>query len=184
MKYEGKKYVDNYLTYFKGLSDMNENKEIKWELFALITGVICFIFYKFFWLRIIEHLTPVHLIFSFPIFYVFNKVYLLLLNYFKSSRNFWFLKLKYAEEKLSLDLCSDILSIIGYLIYLEIIELHCCKYDYNIRRNILDRGIIDIEKAELSSTHKSVSGTETEKVSVSSSENKTSVSRRDIENEN
>ena len=45
----------------------------------------------------------------------------------------------------------------GYLIYLEIIELHFCKFDYDIRRNINRRGNIEVDKIDLDKSYKSSS---------------------------
>ena len=183
VKYKNKKYIDNFVAYFSGLNERDDNAII--EIIALIFGAICFFLYKFLSLRIIEHLTPVHLIFSFPIFYIFNKIYLLLLNYFKSSPNVWFLNIEYATEKLLLDFCSDIISIIGYLIYLEIIELHCCKYDYNIRRNILDRGLQEIERVSSNnSSFKTESISEVGNLSISSTDIQKSLVEKDNEDNN
>ena len=45
--------------------------------------------------------------------------------------------------KVLLDLSGDILSILGYLIYLELIVLHFNKYDYNIKHNIMKRSKLE-----------------------------------------
>ena len=153
VKYNDRKYLDNFIVYFKGL---NFNDDAKYEIIALIFGVIFFCFYKFFCLKIIEFLSPVYFIFSFPIYYIFNKIYLLVLNIIKNKDNY-ILDIGYAKEKLILDFISDIVSVIGYLIYLEIIELHFCKFDYNIRRNINDRGDLDANKNEIEKSNKSSS---------------------------
>jgi hypothetical protein len=39
-----------------------------------------------------------------------------------------------------IDLLSDFLSFIGYLIYIEIIEINICNCNYNLRKNIMLRG--------------------------------------------
>ena len=150
--YENQKYLDNFIIYFKGLYSNSDNYL---EIISLILGVIFFCFYKFFCLKVIEFLSPVYLIFSFPIYYVFNKIYLLFLNYFKSGE--WILKMRFSWPKLILDFSSDFFAIIGYLIYLEIIELHFCKFDYNIRRNINDRGDAEADKTDLDKSNKSSS---------------------------
>ena len=45
-----------------------------------------------------------------------------------------------------LNIIGDSLSIVGFLIYLEIIELNFCGFNYNLRKNIIDRGIKDIHE--------------------------------------
>ena len=168
VKNGNKRFYDNFDVYFSNLfSDSDCYK----EFIALILGIAFFILYKFFNLKIIQRMTPVHIIFSFPIFYIFNKSYLLLLNYFYSDKKFCYLDVEYAKEKLILDYSSDIVSIIGYLIYLEIIELHFCKFDYNIRRNILYRCLSKSNKTELNTSIKSEeSENENEKNSFSEKE--------------
>jgi len=168
VKNGNKRFYDNFDVYFSNLfSDSDCYK----EFIALILGIAFFILYKFFNLKIIQRMTPVHIIFSFPIFYIFNKSYLLILNYFYSDKKFCYLDVEYAKEKLILDYSSDIVSIIGYLIYLEIIELHFCKFDYNIRRNILYRCLSKSNKTELNTSIKSEeSENENEKNSFSEKE--------------
>ena len=164
-------YLDNFSVYFNGL--INDDDSYK-EIIALFLGVIFFFFYKFFYLKVIEFLSPVYIIFSFPIYYVFNKIYLLILNYI-DNRNDYLIRMGYALPKLILDFSSDIVSIFGYLIYLEIIELHFSKFDYNIRRNIDSRGDIEVDKIDLDNSYKSSSN--------SSSEEKSSDKENEISDE-
>ena len=149
---DNKKYIDNIYFYcfsFKIIEDSN------YEIIAIFLGIISFGLYQFFCLRVIELLTPIHLIFSYPIYYVFNKAYLFILNYIKSDNHFFYLSdIKYSDIKLILDYSSDFVSIIGYLIYLEIIELHFCGLDYNIRINIFERGILDMGENNLNNSFK------------------------------
>lgn len=49
----------------------------------------------------------------------------------------------YVIYKFCLDLSGDLFSFIGFLMYLEIIELKFGNYDYNLKVNIIKRGIID-----------------------------------------
>ena len=41
--------------------------------------------------------------------------------------------------KYFLDITGDVFSVLGFLIYLEIIVLKFCKYDYNTKKNIMRR---------------------------------------------
>ena len=47
---------------------------------------------------------------------------------------------KYLKSKLILELSADFLSTIGYLIYLEIIEINIFGLNFNLRKNIIRRG--------------------------------------------
>ena len=42
-----------------------------------------------------------------------------------------------------LDISGDIISFIGYLIYLGIIQLNFCKLNYNVRNTIIKRGNLE-----------------------------------------
>ena len=42
-----------------------------------------------------------------------------------------------------LDIIGDIFSLLGFLIYLEIIVLNFCKIDYNIKENIAKRSFME-----------------------------------------
>ena len=44
-----------------------------------------------------------------------------------------------------MDISGDIISILCFVIYLEIIIFHCYKLDYNIKENIIERGIDDVK---------------------------------------
>ena len=46
-------------------------------------------------------------------------------------------------SKYILDLSGDIISSIGFIIYLEIIELNCCNLNYDLRRTIKARSQTD-----------------------------------------
>ena len=50
---------------------------------------------------------------------------------------------KYLNASFFIDFSSDITAIIGFLIYLEIIELNFCKLNKDLRKNIIMRGEID-----------------------------------------
>ena len=52
--------------------------------------------------------------------------------------------IRYIIPKLILDFSGDILSILGFLIYLEIIELNFCGLNLNLRREIIKRGMNEL----------------------------------------
>ena len=161
---DNKLYLDNFYIYFSKF--FGDEPIPKIEIIAISTGAICFFFYKYCCVRIIEHLTPVHIILTFPAYYIINKSYLLILNIIKKEGKLFIFDSQYGRYELFLDFFSDFISIFGYLIYLEIIELHFCQYDYNIRRNIFERSYLDADLSDL--TSKSFSSLDGEKSSFSS----------------
>ena len=52
--------------------------------------------------------------------------------------------MKYSNLRYFLDFFSDITAFIGFLIYLEIIELNFCNMNKNIRQNIIKRSEADL----------------------------------------
>ena len=177
VKYNNKRYLDNFIAYF------TYSGPILNEVLSVIVGVVSFFFYKYFCLRTIEHLTPVHIIFSFPIYYIFNKAYLLLINYIKTGSPY-IKEMKFGTVILYLDFGSDVLSIIGYLFYLEIIEIHCFGIDRNVRRNILERGNIEADKNNLAKSNKTDSELGSDKQNESSFSGQSSIIEKDLQSEN
>ena len=136
-----KLYFENYSLYFKISSKLDQ---ILFEVLALILGIITFYFYKYFSIKIIQNLTPVHLILISPMYFFFFKLALIIYNIFYQivKREGKFLdgsEMKYTKLKFFLDVSGDICSFIGFLIYLEIIELKIFKLNYNTRKNIIKR---------------------------------------------
>ena len=152
VKYDNKKYLENFKTYF--LSDLSF-WQIFMEIITVIFGVSANVCYKISHLIALEHLTPIHLIFAIPAHYLINKTYLCILNLIKTEDHSAIISNYYGgignnffSWKISMDFLSDIFSVFGYLVYLEVIELNCCNCDRDLRRKILARGIIDLYKAD------------------------------------
>lgn len=143
VQYDNHKYLESFKTYF--LSDIS-SFDIFMEILIVIGGTIASVGNKICFLIALEHLTPIHLIFAIPAHYLINKTYLIILNIIKAGEPI--IDSKHFALKIILDFLSDGFSVLGYLIYLEVLELKCCNCDYNIRRKILARGIIDLYKAD------------------------------------
>ena len=95
------------------------------------------------------------------------------------SQGYLLLNVNFAEIKLILDFIGDIISIFGYLIYLEIIELHFCDFAYNIRVSILARGNLEIEDDVIGSI-KTRSDYDGEQKSIASSEENKNDNEKDF----
>ena len=141
VKYDNKTYFDN----FKAVSQTLRSKDNAWIIIILKTifGIICFYFNKYFSMLIIKYFTPVHLIFSFPVYYFTQKIVLIINTLIGEKTFFSANRINFIEAKFSLDFLGDILSSVGFLVYLEIIELNFCELNYNLRRKISDRASIE-----------------------------------------
>lgn len=62
-------------------------------------------------------------------------------NFF--SKDNFSINIDYEGIKFFLDISGDIVSFFAFLIYLEIIELNFCNFDYNIKKNITRRSCLE-----------------------------------------
>ena len=111
--------------------------------------------YRLFVFKVVQYLTPIHQGFSLPIFYFLEKISLI---YNVNSDE----PMKYLHETFALDLTSDVAAIIGFLIYLEIIELNFCNLNNDLRKYIILRGKNESKKYNI------VSEIESEESSIES----------------
>ena len=137
-------YFASFKLYFQNFKNY---KDILSEIAIIIIGIVSFYFYKYYSMMIIKSLSPVHLIFLSPIYFIFFKIILVINNLFyfifdKKSKIMEF-KVKEAKYNFFLDISGDIFSIIGFLIYLEIFILNCCGLNYDSREKIFLRSRMD-----------------------------------------
>ena len=132
VEYENQIYYDNIQNYFESWQNMLVRGII------IILGIATFFFHKYYYTLIIKAYTPIHVIFSFPWQFFIEKTFLLIFTsiFFRDDL---FTQEKQLEKFL-LDISGDVSSIIGFFIYLEMIELNFCKLDYNLKKNIIERG--------------------------------------------
>ena len=128
----------DYFKYFKEISLIEILKEIS----IIIISILFFFFNKYLFLNVIKYFTPVHVIFCNSFYFVFDKIFLIINTQINEKKVF-----KNNEKsriiKFFLDLSSDLFSIFGFLIYLEIIVLKFFNYDYNTKKNIFPRSFLE-----------------------------------------
>ena len=140
------KYFESFIFYFNTSDNV---MDIIIEILTVILGMICFYFQKYFFMMTIKFLTPIHVMFIYPLFYFALKIIYLAYYFFdyilggKEKNEFNDSSSQFFVEKFFLDMSGDIISIIGFLIYLEILQLSFCELDYNVRNNIITRSKID-----------------------------------------
>ena len=130
------KYMDNFSVYRKTL----KNIEILKELVIILLGIVTFFFNKFFTLMAIKYLTPTHIVFKTPIYFLFQKAVLILITLIW-KHSFFVVSNNIKKYKFFLDICGDISSFFAFLIYLEIIILNFFGFNYNIDLNISERSL-------------------------------------------
>ena len=130
------KYFENFKIYSSNFRTIGD---IAIEIIIVLLKIIFFFFQKCFSLKIIKYLSPTHVIFSIPIYYFCQKSLAILKTLIDEGRIISKKQINFINVKLSLDIAGDILAFIGFLIYLEIIELKFAGFDYNLRKNIEER---------------------------------------------
>ena len=162
-KNESKNKFDDYSYYYflSGFSDYFKYfgkisiSEIFKEIIIVIISFIFFFFNKYLFLHVIKYFTPVHVIFCNSFYFIFDKVFLIINTQINEKKTFK-KNSDIRKIKFFLDLSSDLVSIIGFLIYLEIIILKFFDYDYNTKPNIIKRSFIDtIDNMERTDTFNS-----------------------------
>ena len=139
-------YFDSFFIYFKCFN--NEDSSGKFiRAFILILDAITFFLKEFFYISVIKFLDPVYITISQPIYFMLKKIVLIMNNLIKNS-SFFEDTSDYKPTRFFLDIGGDFICLIGLFIYLEIIELNINNFNYDLRRNIIDRGILD-DKAHL-----------------------------------
>ena len=131
MTYDGKYYYDNFFNYYES------GKNFLVRLIIILLGLLTYFSSIYYCTLIIKTLTPIHVIFSFPIQFFIEKTFLLIFT------AIFFIERLFNGENLSerflADIFGDTASIIGFLIYLEIFELNFCGLNFNLKKNIMER---------------------------------------------
>ena len=146
-EYQDKLYYDNFYNYYES------GKNMLVRLIVIVLGMVTFFFDKFYSILIIQLYSPVHVIFSVPVQYFLEKIFLLIFTAIFFNEDLFNDKDKEIKnEKIIryiLDETGDIFSIIGFLIYLEIIKLHFCNLDYELSNNIIIRANDEVKESIL-----------------------------------
>ena len=135
VKYDNNIYYDNMYSYIESY------KNFLVRLIVIALGMLSFFSNKFFYTLIIKNETPIHVIFSFPIQFFIEKTFLLIFTAIFFVQDLF--KTREQLKKFLLDISGDITSILGFLIYLEIIELNFCDLNFNLKKNIISRSESD-----------------------------------------
>jgi hypothetical protein len=134
-------YLENFLIFFKQISIIYEDN--KADIIFIICIIILDIFVQtikqFLLFSILKNLYPEYYFFSVPIVEIFGQIYSLFKT--KIIKDYYFVK-DGEDYKLPLiifiiNIIQNFFAIIGFLIYLEIIELNFCGFNFNLRKNII-----------------------------------------------
>ena len=130
-------FFENYNIYFSETWKNSKEYEKRNEIISSILKYICFALHKYYEMKIVESLTPFHRIISSAIYYCGEIIYILIFKIIEIVND----DNRYFKVKLSIDFFGFLFCIIAFLIYSEIIEINLCNLNYNLRKNIIIRGI-------------------------------------------
>jgi len=150
---ENNKYFENFIIYFSEIKK-NGKLEIVIELVAIVFGSLLFFLKTLLSILIIRNLSPIYIIFLQPLYFVSYKIILMIAtliskhsffiyDYFEVENNNDMIK------RFVLDILGDVLCCIAFIIYLEIIEIKFCKCNYNLKKNISERGDLEIKDSSI-----------------------------------
>ena len=77
IQHNNKKYFDSFEAYYYSFGGDYKILNILFEIFNNIFATLFFFAQKYFSIKIIEHFNPIHLIFSFPVYYFIQKIVLI-----------------------------------------------------------------------------------------------------------
>lgn len=138
-------YFDNFMIYF---NNVIEKKYLK--IILIVFGVITFFGYKYFYILTIKKYNPVYVLFYNPIIFFLEKI-ILMINTLIKKHSFFKEPEKMTPQKIAnfvFDIFDDIIAVVGFLIYLEVIIINCYGLNHNVKINIEDRGIDNYRNIE------------------------------------
>ena len=147
-------YHDNILTFFVQMNDLSAL-----NVFINISLILFYPIISFFEilceLLIIYYLNPIYILIRENIYYFFLRIIFVLLRVNEDIE-------EYMTPRFFILESGEILALLGYCVYFQLIELKFCKLDLNLDKNIMDRGqketiiiptqtmsIIDVDKNNL-----------------------------------
>ena len=129
---EEKAYMDSIPIYFSNLKNQKNSNSTYFYVEILLVYTF-FLFFGFiqlaFEMLLIYYLNPNYKLISDCIYFAIKK----LIEYIREK------DIGYTTLKFTIEYIAELLAILGYMIYLEIIELRFCGLDSDIKKNIMDR---------------------------------------------
>jgi hypothetical protein len=128
-----RKYLDSLPLYFSELSNVHKNgnnKAFYLEIFLVTPLYLFFYFLEFACqILIILYLNPNYILIGDCLYYGTTK----LIGYT--------IRGEYTKEKFCVEYIAEMLALMGYTVYLEIVELKFCGLDEDLKKNIIKRSI-------------------------------------------
>ena len=128
------RYIENIIFFIKDFQRINDRGK-KIEIVIIFIRVLFNFFSLYFDMLVIKYLTPMHFLFG-SLIYLFLTEITQLIKPKNDDES-------YLPSITILNIIAFVCTFIGFMIYLEIIELNFCKLNYNLRKYINERSIKD-----------------------------------------
>ena len=150
-------YFDNFIAYITRLNDAfhphkndsyNYDSKVRKPIDGIFEIIFSFIFPIFaffktiFDLFIIKELGVFHILFPEVIYQFIKDLIIIIYKIAKDSSD------RIQTTQFIFIGLSNLFAIIGFGIYLELIEIRFCGFDYNLKQNIIYRGLLDLKESE------------------------------------
>ena len=132
-------YYDNFYIF---ISDYTNSSRQGLEIFIIFFYFTNNFFINFSHAMILKHLDPNAMLVNINFNYLLSRLITYIINGAKKEY-------MTIELFILLELC-EILAIFAYMIYIEIIELKFCDFDYHLKKNIEKRSLSDVNEDMLS----------------------------------
>ena len=138
MERKGKSYYDSFIIFF----DEYFHDSFKIIDIFLILFLIFFNFLtSYFYLLIIQYLSPFYAVCLPSIHYFILQIILLINTFAQGEKEIITSQL----AKVIIEISTDFFSLLGIFVYLELIELNICKLNYNLKKSISNRASSEFE---------------------------------------
>ena len=139
--YKNETYFEYFSIYYKILGN---KKDIILEIIIFLSGIITNFFYILFYLLTIKYLTPMHIIFLNIIYTTFLRTIAFIIYGITNDEKQ--IEVQYIQKIINyFGLIVQLIGFFALLIYLEIIVLNFCKFNYNLRESIIKRSSTEYE---------------------------------------
>jgi len=130
------RFINSFPIYSKtfGRYSLENKTQNTLEILVIIFGSLTFIINKFCSLKVIRYLNPVLFVFYFPLLFLLRKIVIIINTLFISKGNFKADIVGINKVKSFLDMIGDIISLISFLLFSELILLNFGKYIITGRR--------------------------------------------------
>ena len=136
-KTEYEYYLDNFNWYFKSYKETDDIKKILEIIFSCFLPILSFA-KTFFNFMIIKELGVFHLLLPEIIYQFLKDIYIFIFKIVKDIID------KYHIIQFILLIFGNLITLIGFCIYLELIELKFCGFDKDTKNNITNRSLSEL----------------------------------------